>query len=116
MIVYNCKVVLNKHDGIGAGFIKQVTGTTNHNNINLVRAYVYNHHDETIPEQKYYQDDNGSGNAYAGTTSGTTFTGNWTNQNVYIAPNGDDEHSGIKSITYTVNAGTPTSTAQTSSL
>ena len=70
--IYNCKVVLDKHDGIGAGFIKQVTGTTNHNNINLVRAYVYNHHDETIPEQKYYQDDNGSGNAYAGTFVSTT--------------------------------------------
>lgn len=65
--IYNCKVVLNKHDGIGAGFIKQVTGTTNHNNINLVRAYVYNHHDETLPEQKYFEEDNGSGNAYAGT-------------------------------------------------
>ena len=65
--IYNCKVVLDKHDGIGAGFIKQVTGTTNHSNINLIRAYVYNHHDETLPEQKYFEEDNGSGNAYAGT-------------------------------------------------
>ena len=74
--IYNCKVVLNKHDGIGAGFIKQVTGTTNHSNINLIRAYVYNHHDETIPEQKYFENDNGSGNAYAGTfvsTVGDTY-------------------------------------------
>ena len=82
--IYNCKVVLNKHDGIGAGFIKQVTGTTNHNNINLVRAYVYNHHDETIPEQKYYQDDNGSGNAYAGTFVSTT-GGTYNISNIHVS-------------------------------
>lgn len=82
--IYNCKVVLDKHDGIGAGFIKQVTGTTNHNNINLVRAYVYNHHDETIPEQKYYQDDNGSGNAYAGTFVSTT-GGTYNISNIHVS-------------------------------
>ena len=82
--IYNCKVVLDKHDGIGAGFIKQVTGTTNHNNINLVRAYVYNHHDETIPEQKYYQDDNGSGNAYAGTFVSTT-AGTYNISNIHVS-------------------------------
>lgn len=82
--IYNCKVVLDKHDGIGAGFIKQVTGTTNHNNINLVRAYVYNHHDEAIPEQKYYQDDNGSGNAYAGTFVSTT-GGTYNISNIHVS-------------------------------
>ena len=82
--IYNCKVVLNKHDGIGAGFIKQVTGTTNHNNINLVRAYVYNHHDETIPEQKYYEEDNGSGNAYAGTFV-STVGGTYNVSNIHVS-------------------------------
>ena len=82
--IYNCKVVLKKHDGIGAGFIKQVIGTTTHNNINLVRAYVYNHHDETIPEQKYYQDDNGSGNAYAGTFVSTT-GGTYNISNIHVS-------------------------------
>ena len=82
--IYNCKVVLNKHDGIGAGFIKQVTGTTNHNNINLVRAYVYNHHDETIPEQKYFENDNGSGNAYAGTFV-STVGGTYNISNIHVS-------------------------------
>lgn len=82
--IYNCKVVLDKHDGIGAGFIKQVKGTTNHNNINLVRAYVYNHHDETIPEQKYYQNDNGSGNAYAGTFV-STVGGTYNISNIHVS-------------------------------
>lgn len=82
--IYNCKVVLDKHDGIGAGFIKQVIGTTNHNNINLVRAYVYNHHDETIPEQKYFENDNGSGNAYAGTFVSTT-GGTYNISNIHVS-------------------------------
>ena len=83
--IYNCKVVLDKHDGIGAGFIKQVTGTTNHNNINLVRAYVYNHHDETIPEQKYFENDNGSGNAYAGTFVSTVDGGTYNISNIHVS-------------------------------
>lgn len=82
--IYNCKVVLNKHDGIGAGFIKQVTGTTNHSNINLIRAYVYNHHDETLPEQKYFEEDNGSGNAYAGTFVSTT-GGTYNISNIHVS-------------------------------
>jgi len=82
--IYNCKVVLNKHDGIGAGFIKQVTGTTNHNNINLIRAYVYNHHDETIPEPTEFQEDNGAGNAYAGTFVSST-GGTYTISNVHVS-------------------------------
>ena len=82
--IYNCKVVLNKHDGIGAGFIKQVTGTTNHSNINLIRAYVYNHHDETIPEPTEFQEDNGAGNAYAGTFVSST-GGSYTISNVHVS-------------------------------
>ena len=82
--IYNCKVILDKHDGLGAGFIKQVTGTTNHSNINLARAYIYNHHDEDKPTQNYWEDDNGSGNAYAGTFVSTTGgTYNISNVRVY---------------------------------
>lgn len=65
--IYNCKVVLSKHTGSGAAFIQKTSGTTNHSNLNFKRAYIYNHHDESIPEPTEFQADNGAGNAYAGT-------------------------------------------------
>ena len=65
--IYNCKVVMNTHTGSGAAFIQKTSGTTNHCNINFKRAYIYNHHDESIPEPTEFEEDNGAGNAYAGT-------------------------------------------------
>lgn len=65
--IYHCKVVLECHDGIGAGFIKNVIheGTT-HSNLNFIGSDISCHHDESIPEPGQFQADNGAGNAYAG--------------------------------------------------
>lgn len=65
--IYHCKVVLESHDGIGAGFIKSVSKEgTIHSNLNLIGADINCHHDESIPEPGQFESDNGAGNAYAG--------------------------------------------------
>lgn len=66
--IYNCKVVLESHDGVGAAFIKGVSQEgTLHCNVNMVGSDISNHHDESIPEPGEFEADNGAGNAYAGT-------------------------------------------------
>lgn len=65
--IYNCKVVMRKHTGNGAAFIQTTRGTTSHSNINFKGAYIYNHHNESIPEPSEFEIDNNAGTTYAGT-------------------------------------------------
>lgn len=65
--VYNLKVDM-VHDGTGAAFIQSASGTTTHKDIIFVGADIKNVHDEEIPVPDYgNEDDDGAGNAYAGT-------------------------------------------------
>ena len=83
--IYNCKVILESHDGVGAAFIKGVSkeGTV-HCNVNMIGADISNHHDESIPEPGEFEADNGAGNAYAGTFVSRAWAP-YTVTNVHIA-------------------------------
>ena len=68
--LYNLKVV-RTHDAAnnrGAAFIIYASGQTIHKNLTFVGADILCEHDATIPNPAYgVTDDNGAGNAYAGT-------------------------------------------------
>ena len=68
--LYNLKVV-RTHDAAnnrGAAFIIYASGQTVHKNLTFVGADILCEHDATIPNPAYgMTDDNGAGNAYAGT-------------------------------------------------
>ena len=83
--IYNCKVVLESHDGVGAAFIKGVSQEgTLHCNVNMVGSDISNHHDESIPEPGEFEADNGAGNAYAGTFVSRAWAP-YTITNVHVA-------------------------------
>lgn len=66
--VYNLKVSLEKHDGVGAAFIQTVPSgvVVSHKNITLVGADVKNVHDTSLYPAYAVTNDGGAGNAYGG--------------------------------------------------
>lgn len=83
--IYNCKVVLESHDGTGAAFIQAVSKAgTQHLNVNMHGADISNHHDESLIEPGPYDADNGAGNAYGGTFVSKT-SASYTISNVHVS-------------------------------
>lgn len=82
--LYNLKVDM-VHDGYGAAFIQTTTGTTVHQNLTFVGAEIKNDHDKSLPKLAYGDtNDQGQGNAYAGTLVSSADGALYTVNNIHV--------------------------------
>lgn len=83
--LYNLKVDMEHDLSYGAAFIKYTSGTTKHQNFNMVGADIKNVHKASLPIPAYgVEEDGGAGNAYAGSFVATV-GGNYTINNVHVS-------------------------------